>query len=145
MKIKLTYNIIAYILISVLIATVLCTVFSTNNFLGNGTLSGKYFWFYASMAILSIVAGINVVLNDSPGTAGWSLGDIEALSGECSGCPYVIKSRECYKDSDITSNDSSGSSHQICPGSSTTWCPGTKWGHINSNASSSTCTYKSYY
>jgi tetratricopeptide (TPR) repeat protein len=50
------YGIIVDILLSVLIITVLCTLFSVNRDLGNGILSGKYFWFYASMAILSIVA-----------------------------------------------------------------------------------------
>jgi tetratricopeptide (TPR) repeat protein len=51
-----SYNIIVDILISVSIIFVLCTVFSINRDLGNGTVSGKYFWFYASMALLSVVA-----------------------------------------------------------------------------------------
>jgi O-antigen ligase len=35
---------------------VLCTVFVINHDLGHGIVSGKYFWFYASMALLTIVA-----------------------------------------------------------------------------------------
>jgi hypothetical protein len=34
----------------------LCTVFVMTKDLANGIISGKYFWFYVSMALLSIVA-----------------------------------------------------------------------------------------
>jgi hypothetical protein len=51
-----TYNILTNILISTPIFGVLYTVISVNHELGNGIVSGKYFWFYASMALLSAVA-----------------------------------------------------------------------------------------
>jgi glucan phosphoethanolaminetransferase (alkaline phosphatase superfamily) len=51
-----TYSILADILSSVSITAILCTVFSLNRDLGNGIVSSKYFWFYVSMALLSVAA-----------------------------------------------------------------------------------------
>jgi hypothetical protein len=53
---KYLHNILTDILISIPAVAVLCTVFSVNRDLGNGTVSGKYFWFYTSMALLSVTA-----------------------------------------------------------------------------------------
>jgi hypothetical protein len=35
---------------------VLYTLFIVNRELGNGIVSGKYFWFYASMALFTVIA-----------------------------------------------------------------------------------------
>jgi glucan phosphoethanolaminetransferase (alkaline phosphatase superfamily) len=51
-----TYGIIADILITVAITAVLCTFFSLNRDLANGIVSSKYFWFYGSVALLSVAA-----------------------------------------------------------------------------------------
>jgi hypothetical protein len=51
-----TYDIIVDNVLSILIITVLYTFISINRDLGNSLISGKYFWFYASIALLSIVA-----------------------------------------------------------------------------------------
>ncbi|MDR0603600.1 MAG: O-antigen ligase family protein [Bacteroidales bacterium] len=50
------YKQIADILFGLLIMIVLSAVFSNSRELGNGIVSGKYFWFYASMTLLSVVA-----------------------------------------------------------------------------------------
>jgi uncharacterized membrane protein YozB (DUF420 family) len=50
-----TFNIIAGILAFTATVTVLSTVFVLGSDLGNGIVSGKYFWFYRSMALLSAV------------------------------------------------------------------------------------------
>jgi hypothetical protein len=44
------------ILVLIMILLSLCTVFVINNDLANSVVSGKYFWFYASLALLSIAA-----------------------------------------------------------------------------------------
>jgi hypothetical protein len=46
-----TYGIIVDTLLSISITVVLCTIFSISRDLSNGIVSGKYFWFYASIAI----------------------------------------------------------------------------------------------
>ncbi|MDR0603314.1 MAG: hypothetical protein LBG80_03315 [Bacteroidales bacterium] len=50
------YNILTNILISIPISGVLYTVISINHDLGNGIVSGKYFWFYTSITLLSVIA-----------------------------------------------------------------------------------------
>jgi hypothetical protein len=51
-----TYSIISDILLSLAVITVLCTVMINGKNLANGIVSGKYFWFYVSMALLSVIA-----------------------------------------------------------------------------------------
>jgi O-antigen ligase len=48
-----TYSVIAGILTFTVTVAVLATVFIVSKNLGNGNVSGKYFWFYGSMALLS--------------------------------------------------------------------------------------------
>ncbi|MDR0605918.1 MAG: O-antigen ligase family protein, partial [Bacteroidales bacterium] len=50
------YSIIADILLSIAVTIVLFTVLSVGYDFGNGIVSSKYFWFYASMALLSVLA-----------------------------------------------------------------------------------------
>jgi tetratricopeptide (TPR) repeat protein len=50
------YDIIIDVLIAATITIVLGTVFFISNDLGNSIVSGKYFWLYTSMALLSVVA-----------------------------------------------------------------------------------------
>jgi O-antigen ligase len=51
-----TYNIIADILAVVTVIAVLCTVFAVNKDYVYSMIAGKYFWFYGSMALFSIIA-----------------------------------------------------------------------------------------
>ncbi|MDR2407178.1 MAG: hypothetical protein LBE13_03575, partial [Bacteroidales bacterium] len=50
------YRIIADILVTVMSVTVLCTIFIVNKDYVYSMIVGKYFWFYASMSLFSIIA-----------------------------------------------------------------------------------------
>jgi hypothetical protein len=49
-------NVISAVLVFIAIITVLSTVFSISHYSGNGIVSGKYFRFYGSVALLSVTA-----------------------------------------------------------------------------------------
>jgi tetratricopeptide (TPR) repeat protein len=53
---KYIYGIVVDIAITVPVIMILCTVFYIGHDLGNGVVAGKYFWFYGSMAFLSVLA-----------------------------------------------------------------------------------------
>jgi O-antigen ligase len=53
---KNSYSRILDIIISILVLFALCTVFFIYSELGNSRVSGKYFWFYFSVASLAVVA-----------------------------------------------------------------------------------------
>jgi hypothetical protein len=104
----------------------------------------KKFLYIGTVAIVIILAGINVKLNYLIDPVDLLLGNIEALSDECSACSYTIKNRACYTTDDICANEDSSTSYQICPASGV-WCPNeNKRGERKLNVTSSVCNYKSY-
>jgi hypothetical protein len=68
----------------------------------------KNFLYIGIVAIVFIVAGINVTLNNSANFGGsLSLSNIEALGdGECNSCNYTLVPKECYNAGDICENTS---------------------------------------
>jgi hypothetical protein len=95
------------------------------------------------VAIVIIIAGINVKLNDSTNPVGLSLRNLEALSNnECGGCNYTLMPRSCYKADDITPHPQEPL-RDLCPNAGDI-CPGTtKRGCIN--GPTYVCHFKNYH